>query len=68
MAATAKTPSTLPTMTLVLRDDGAALCVAEELLDAEGPRVEVDDEFVLVEGESTRSTLCDNKIVQLIMN
>ena len=71
MAATAKTPSTHPTMMPALRDAGdTALCVAEEpeLLDVEGLCVEVDDEFVLVEGDSVKSTLCYDKIIQLITN
>jgi hypothetical protein len=60
-AATAKTPSTHPTMMPVL----TALCVAEELLDV---CVAVDDGFVLVEGDSIKSTLCYNEIIQLITN
>jgi hypothetical protein len=50
----------------VLRDGDAALCVAEglELLDVERLCVEV--EFGLVEGDSAKSTLCYDKVIQLI--
>ena len=54
----------------VFSDRGdAALCVAEEPRDVEERLcVEVDDELVLVEGDSVKFTLCYNKIIQLMTN
>ena len=61
MTATATTPSTHPTMMPIRCDGDVELRVEEEPVDVEGCRE-------VVEGDSSNSTLCNNKIDQLNIN